>query len=46
MLSNVKQYLKVRRQAMQLMLNGDLQRYMFKLREMQELRRHLRAMAV
>lgn len=41
MLSHVKDYLKVRREAMRLMLTGDLQRYMHKLREMHELRRRL-----
>lgn len=41
MLSNVKRYLKVKREAMHLMLNGDLARYMRKLRELQELRGHL-----
>jgi len=39
MLSNVKkQYLKLKRQAMRLMLTGDLKRYMETLHRMHELR--------
>ena len=38
MLTNVKRYLKVKHQAMQLMLNGDIARYMNKLRELNELK--------
>jgi hypothetical protein len=38
MLTNVKRYLKVKREAMRLMLNGDLVRYMHKLRELNELK--------
>ena len=38
MLSNVKRYLKLRREAMRVMLSGDLATYMHKLRELQELR--------
>lgn len=38
MLSPRKHYLKLRRQAMRLMMIGDLQRYMRTLREMHELR--------
>jgi hypothetical protein len=38
MLTHVKRYLKVKREAMRLMLNGDLARYMHKLRELHELK--------
>jgi hypothetical protein len=38
MLSHVKQYLKLKRQATYLMLTGDLKRYMDTLRQMHELR--------
>lgn len=38
MLTTVKRYLKVKREAMRLMLNGDLSRYMNKLRELNELK--------
>jgi hypothetical protein len=38
MLSPRNQYLKLRRQAMRLMMIGDLQRYMRTLRELHDLR--------
>lgn len=38
MISHVKRYLKVKREAMQLLLAGDVARYMHKLRELNELR--------
>ena len=39
MLSQVKQYLKLKREAMRLMLAGEVDLYMQKLREMQSLRK-------
>ncbi len=41
MLSNLKQYVNVKREAMRLMMSGDLARYMRKLRELQEMRSKL-----
>ncbi len=38
MLTHVKEYLKLKRQAMRLMLTGDLKQYMDTLRRMHELR--------
>lgn len=38
MLTHVKRYLKLKREAMRLMMNGDLARYMHKLRELHELK--------
>jgi hypothetical protein len=38
MLSNVKRYLRLKQEAMRLMMNGDLARYMHKLRELHELK--------
>jgi len=38
MLSQVKKYLQVKREAMRLMMAGDVDHYMRKLREMQALR--------
>lgn len=39
MLTQVNQYLKLKRQAMHLMLTGDLKRYMDLLRQLHELRK-------
>ena len=39
MLNKVNQYLKLKRQAMHLMLTGDLKRYMDTLRQLHELRK-------
>ena len=39
MLNQVNQYLKLKRQAMHLMLTGDLKRYMDTLRQLHELRK-------
>ena len=41
MLSNLKQYVNAKREAMRLMMSGDLARYMRKLREIQEMRSKL-----
>lgn len=46
MLSNLKHYVELKRQAMRLMLSGDLGRYMKKLREMQELRSRMGRLAI
>ncbi len=41
MLSNLKRYVSMKREAMRLMMSGDLARYMRKLRELQEMKARL-----